>query len=182
MPSRNSALISVLYDDREPAFKMYLDAFGHPDQVRDMVKRACKARRRQIMVNPDIFPFNLAYAASLKTTVYPSKRERDYCFTYYINLHAAVPRVKIYDARAHHNRHLHFFDWIGPEYRTKPKPVVQNPAADYSGKRRRGRPTNVSKAIGRHAPESAPENIVVDEAKRTRTIYWKDGRVSTESY
>ena len=154
MPTRHNAIIKVKYHPTRKPLNIFLNAYGHPDDVRRLCKLATRARRRQIMLDPEVFYVKLIVQADRLSAVYIMPRG-EAMWVYLLNLVPKIPTVTITSKTG--ETVVNLFDWLGPERRISEKP---KPQVHYVNKKR-GRPTNVARnKLTDYVP--APDYITPD--------------------
>lgn len=143
MPARHNAALHIKYGPTK-TFHLFLSGFGHPEQMRQLIKLSFRSRRRQIMLDPELAVVNIFRLASHKTQVYINRREDQFAFTYHINLIPNVPTIRVISHISGNDQTVNLFPFLGPDYRISKNPTKLKTTSGISHNRP-GRPSRLSK-------------------------------------
>lgn len=168
---QHNCAISIKYHENYRTFKLYLSSYGAPENVRNMLILAVRGLRGLVKSDPEPLLAQLVYQAvrkCKKATVTFHPREASYLWRYRIDLLRMIPTIKMSNlSNGISDTHL-LFEFLGPAVARKVTDPQQQKVESY-GKRRRGRPSNLSRVI---KPVPAPTGF---DKKTGAPIFEDDG-------
>lgn len=143
---QHNAKIAFFLDKKHDPFTIFLEGFGAPEDVKRIARLATRGKRRQIVATPEMFAVNLFSYAANRTRVHIFDLMRDYLWHYSFNFMYPIPSVHIRNPSNGLSEELTLFDWLGQERHSQRAPAVAVDTPNvHKGKRRRGRPSILSK-------------------------------------
>lgn len=160
---RHNALLTIIFTDRRGIrrFNISLAAFGNPSQIKLITRNALRGMRRQLTEYPDRFAVNIIRYAKGEVNII--EIERNPLWRYEFNITELPPRVTIIRRDQGLSKTTNLFRWIGAE-RAKIVPVNIFPR-DFT-KRRRGRPSALSKIQKTPMPDYVKEGVAYFSGSR----------------
>lgn len=165
---RLNAKIVIKHNTPLDLFYIFLSGYGDQNHVRDLMRRAVRGIRREIIHDAERFIIRLIRNAKGEVTIFPESAASHYTYHYHLDLTERPPTIRVWKPNSKLSKTQMLFRWLGNERQIKLTP--EKPGAHY-GKRRRGRPS-VQDTDPRLRGFKVPAPDWVDETGP----HWHDGR------
>lgn len=168
---RHNARITIISDepDGRRELDLFLSSFASPSELKVISRKAIRKMRRHF--DSERFYINLIKLAQGTVNIFPIAAT--YLWQYQFNFTGRIPKLTITHTTNDLSRTVGLYRWLGPE-----RPIKELPeeAAAIYGKRPRGRPSNIRRAI---APVPAPlyvtpEGVAVFEDDQRNAVARKN--------